>query len=157
MKIFRITLAVLALGCLASWLWLRKPYSPTQDIPAVTLTAFTVHAPSPAAGHALAEAARGWEGVTAATYNPTSDLLALTHWISVHENDLQRGLQVLASRRIERKVFPELTGAKCPVPQEMLAALPSWFLGSGLVAGIGFFLLLFSRRSGERTLAPFAE
>ena len=157
MKIFRITLAVLALGCLASWLWLRKPYSPTQDIPAVTLTAFTVHAPSPAAGHALAEAARGWEGVTAATYNPTSDLLALTHWISVHENDLQRGLQVLASRRIERKVFPELAGAKCPVPQEMLAALPSWFLGAGLVAGIGFFLLLFSRRSGERTLAPFAE
>lgn len=121
MKIFRVALALLALGCLAGWLWLRKPYSPTQDIPAVTLTAFTVHAPSRAAGHALAEAARGWEGMTAATYNPASDILALTHWVSLHENDLQRGLQLLASQPIERKVFPELTGAKCPVPQAMLA------------------------------------
>jgi len=156
MQFFRAFLALVSLSCLAGWFSLRKPYSPSQDLPPVTITAFTANAPSPEAGQSLADAARSWQGVTASTYNPTSDLLALTHWTSVKENDLQSRLQMLAGQRIERKIFPEPSGAKCPVPQETLAALPGWLLGLGLLSAFAF-LLSAANVVTRREAIPFSE
>lgn len=156
MPFFRAFLVLVALACFAGWLSLRKPYSPAQGLPPVAITAFTANAPAPEAGKSLADAARGWQGVTAATYTPSSDLLVLTHWTSVEGSDLQNRLQKLASQRIERKIFPEPAGAKCPVPQETLAALPGWFLGLGLTAAAAF-LLLYANTTRQREPAPFAD
>jgi hypothetical protein len=156
MQFFRAFLALVSLACFAGWLSLRKPYSPSQDLPPVTITAFSANAPSSEAGQSLADAARGWQGVTASTYNPASDLLVLTHWTSVKEVDLQSGLQTLARQRIERKVFPEPAGAKCPVPQEALAALPGWLLGLGLLSALAF-LLSSATGATRREAVPFSE
>lgn len=156
MRFFRAFLALMSLACLAGWFSLRKPYSPSQDLLPVTITAFTANAPSLEAGQSLADAARGRQGVTASTYNPTSDLLVLTHWTSVKENELQSQLQILAGQRIEKKVFPELAGAKCPVPQEALAALPSWLLGLGLLSAFAF-LLSAANVVTRREAIPFSE
>lgn len=156
MQFFRAFLALASLACIAGWLWLRKPYSPSQDLPLVAITAFTANAPTPEAGQSLADATKGWHGVTASTYNPASDLLVLTHWTSVKEEDLQSRLQTLASQRIERKIFPEPAGAKCPVPQEALAALPGWLLGLGLLSALAFLLSL-ADTAARREAAPFSE
>lgn len=145
MRFSQISLGIVALFCLAGWLWLRKPYSPTQDLPAVSYTAFTVETPDSVAGQALAQAARGWNGVTASTYNHTSGLLVLSHTAVLSETDLQGRIQILSSGAVSKKVFPEPTGAKCPVPQEALAALPYWLLGIGIVLSLGFGLLFFSK------------
>lgn len=148
MRIFRISLAAFALLCLAGWLWLRQPYSPTQDLPAVSYTAFEVMVPNDTAGSSLARAAHSWKGVTASTYNPTSGLLVVSHTAAISEKTLQSQLQILTPKPITKKVFPEPIGPKCPVPKEALAALPGWFLGAGIVLGLGFVLL---------TLIPFLQ
>ncbi len=77
MQMLRITLLAISLIGLTGWVSLRKRHSPVDDLPAIANTAFQIHAPTPQAGLALAEAARGWRGVTAATYNPASDLLVV--------------------------------------------------------------------------------
>ncbi len=137
MRLFQYSLAVFALLSLAGWLWLRQPYSPTQDLPAVSYTAFEVFAPTDQAGFALAQAARNWQGITASTYAPASGLLVVSHTTELSEQDLQGRLQILCSKPISKKNFPELAGPKCPVPQAALAALPNWFLGIGIVLGLG--------------------
>ncbi len=141
MRFFRISLAVFALLCLAGWLWLRQPYSPTQDLPPVSFTAFEVIVPNETAGDALARAAHSWKGVTASTYNPASGLLVVSHTAAISEKTLQSQLQILTPKPVSKKVFPEPSGPKCPVPQEALAALPGWFLGAGIALGLGFLLL----------------
>ena len=138
--------------CLTAWFWLRQPYSPTQELLPVAITAFTTRAPSPEAGKALADAAAGWAGVTAATYNASSDLLVLVHQASVDAEDLNGRLQSLASQRIERKVFAEQAGPQCPVPQAMLARLPDWLLGAGLLAAAGFLWLQFRPFKAKQVL-----
>lgn len=151
MQIARIALGLIALVCLGGWLWLRKPYSPTDELPAVAYTAFEVEVPDSTAGIWLAKAARGWQGVTASTYNPSSGLLVLSHLESISVQELQSQLQILSSRRVSKKVFPEPSGAKCPVPQAALAALPSWLLGLGLLFGLGFLLPFFISKTSPKT------
>jgi hypothetical protein len=141
MRVVRITLAASALLFLSGWLWLRPPYSPTQTIPPVSYTAFEVQVGTEQAGVALAQAARGWKGVTASTFNPSSGLLVLSHTEEASVRDLQGRLQILSSAPVSKKVFPEPAGAKCPVPQATIAALPFWLLGLGLTTGLGFILL----------------
>ena len=141
MKLLRFLLAVISVAGLAGWLWLREPDSPSDALPEIIITAFVAHALLPEAGYALANTARSWEGVTATTYNPASDLLVITHWTAIEPVVLQSNLQKLTSRPLERKIFPEPAGPKCPVPQETLAALPVWFLGAGIIALVLFFWL----------------
>lgn len=145
MRYFQYSLAVFALAALAGWLFLRKPYSPTQELPLVAYTAFEVEAPTEQAGHSLAQAARGWKGVTASTYNPGSGLLVLSHTEAASAQDLQSRLQVLSAKKVSQKTFPEPIGPKCPVPQAALAALPNWFLGAGITFSLAFMLLALLR------------
>jgi hypothetical protein len=146
MRIFRFSIALIALSCLAGWLWLRKPYSPTDELPAVAYTAFNVEVPDSVAGLSLAKAARGWKGVTASTFNPASGLLVVSHTAKTSERDLMGRLQILSSKPVSKKIFPEPVGAKCPVPQAALAALPNWLLGAGIVLGLGFVALSITRK-----------
>ena len=141
MQVFRFSLAVFAFFCLAGWLWLRKPYSPTQDLPAVAYTAFEIKVPTEKAGLSLAQAARGWKGVTASTFSPASGLLVISHTTEVSEQKLQGNLEILSSKPVSKKVFPEPSGPKCPVPQAALAALPNWLLGAGIAMALSFALL----------------
>lgn len=154
MRLFRFSIAVFALGCLAGWLQLRKPYSPTEALPAVSYTAFNVEVPDSVAGLALAQAARGWEGVTASVYNPNSGLLVISHTQEISERDLLGHLQILSSKPVSKKVFPEPVGAKCPVPQAALSALPNWLLGAGLSLGLCFVVLsIFQKKSNRLELS----
>ncbi|MCB0576747.1 MAG: hypothetical protein KDC61_19465, partial [Saprospiraceae bacterium] len=121
MKKTRFILSLITMLCLAGWAWLRKPYSPSQELEPIVLTAFDIHADRPAGGYALAEAAAGWRGVTASSYNPASGLLALAHTSSVTPRDLTSRLKVLTPRPVSIKSFPEPAGTSCPVPAAALA------------------------------------
>lgn len=131
MKSIRVSLFLLALLGVSGWLWLRKPHSPTDDLPPAAYAAFQIHAPTPEAGLALAEAARGWTGVNAVCYNTNSDLLVAIFTPATTTQDLKTQLQALASRRIEQKVFEAPPGPKCPVPHSALSALPGVLLAVG--------------------------
>lgn len=145
----RLSLLLLSLACFWGWLTLRQPYSPTDDLEQVCYTAFTVHAPGPEAGLALARAAREWPGVRATTYNASSDLLVAIHTDETSPDLLREKLQELSSRPLSPKTFSAPAGPGCPVPHETLAALPGIFLG----LGIGFICLLGAiewRRKGRK-------
>lgn len=131
MKSIRVSLFALALLGFSGWLWLHKPHSPTDDLQPVAYAAFQIHAPTPEAGLALAGAARGWTGVTAATYNPDSDLLVAIFTPATATKTLQSQLQTLTPQRIEQKIFEAPAGPKCPVPHSALVALPGVLLGMG--------------------------
>lgn len=154
MRVLRNSLAVVAILCLAGWVWLHKPYSPTQELVPVVYTAFEVDVPNEEAGLALAKAARGWEGVQASTYNPASGLLVISHATNMTEQAVQTRLQTLVPTLVTKKIFPEPAGAKCPVPQEALAALPNWLLGAGIVLSVCFVLLCsqVARQNAKRSL-----
>lgn len=151
MRSLRFVLALFSFLCLAGWLWLRKPYSPTDDLPTVTYTAFQVNVPTAEAGRALAQAARGWEGVTASTYNPASGLVVLSHTESLSEQDLQSRLNILAAAPVSKKTFPVSAGPQCPVPASALAALPQWMLGAGLALGLTVLALSFTGTQRRET------
>ena len=142
----RFSFALIALICLTGWIWLRKPYSPTQELPAVVYTAYNVEVPDTIAGIALARAARGWQGVTASTYNPGSSLLVLSHTTNISAQALLARIQILSPNPVSIKVFPEPVGPKCPVPQAALAALPNWLLGMGLGFGLLFVWLFLKHK-----------
>ncbi len=146
MQMLRITLLAISLIGLTGWVSLRKRHSPVDDLPAIANTAFQIHAPTPQAGLALAEAARGWRGVTAATYNPASDLLVVIYTDETNEQTLQSGFQTLVSRPIEKKDFDTPGAPKCPVPTGVLTALPGIFLAVGASALAMLLLLIYWRR-----------
>ncbi|MCB9306548.1 MAG: hypothetical protein H6565_08130 [Lewinellaceae bacterium] len=145
MKKTRFILSLITMLCLAGWAWLRKPYSPSQELEPIVLTAFDIHADRPAGGYALAEAAAGWRGVTASSYNPASGLLALAHTSSVTPRDLTSRLKVLTPRPVSIKSFPEPAGTSCPVPAAALATLPGWLLGAGIFSAASLALLALGR------------
>lgn len=149
MRFLRFSIAVFALVCLAGWFLLRQPYSPTQELQAVSYTAFNVVVPDSIAGFSLAQAARGWEGVTASTFNPASGLLVVSHTAKITERDLLGHLQILSSKPVSKKNFPEPVGAKCPVPQAALANLPNWLLGTGIIMGLSFVLLSIAQKKSH--------
>jgi len=154
MKFLRVLLACLSLVCLAAWLWLRQPYSPTQELPPVLITAFEVAAPSPAEGEALSALAQTWRGVTAASYNPASQLLVLTHEEAMAPTDLLTQLQAQTAVAVSQKIFPAPLGPKCPVPQAALTALPGYLLAGGLGATFLFALSFLGVRRKVSLLTP---
>lgn len=140
MKLLRLTAILFAAAGLLGWLWLRKPHTPADDLPPITISTFSIDAASPEAGQAFALAAKQWPGVTATTYNTTSGLLAVVHTAQVTEPALQEHISLLAGRTVEKKVFDKPVGPECPVPHAMLAKLPGILLCIGLL-GAGLFLL----------------
>jgi hypothetical protein len=152
MPALRISLALFAFLLLAGWMWLRKPWSPTDDLPAVTYTAFQVTVPDAEAGKALALAARGWQGVTAGIYNPSSSLLVLSHTDALSVQDLQSRLNILAAAPVSQKTFAVPAGPQCPVPASALAALPQYLLVAGLVLALCSVALTLSRRRTGPTI-----
>ncbi|MCC6460881.1 MAG: hypothetical protein IT260_10455 [Saprospiraceae bacterium] len=149
MRAFRIPLSILAVLALGAWYWLRVPWSPTQTLAPVSLVAFRLQAANPEAGLALAAAAREWPGVTATTYNPSSDLLALSFTAATSEPDLQRRMETLLPRPVVKARFPAATGPQCPIPHGLLAQIPDVLLWTGLLAGL---LSLFAWRLPRRAL-----
>lgn len=143
MKLFRFLLAFLAISGIVGWLWFRQPYSPTQELAPISLTSFEVTPPSLEAGLALADAARTWPGVTAATYTDASQLLSLAHTEALTVAVLQMRLQNLTPAPVKQKIFPAPAGPQCPVPQEFLAALPGYFLVGGLISLLLLTLIFF--------------
>lgn len=131
-------LGVFSTLCLVTWLYLRPAYSPTQSLDPVAYTAFSISPPTEVAGYALAQAVRGWQGVTASTYNHQSGLLVICHTEKAPEASLLDRLQILSATKVSKKVFPEPVGPKCPVPQAAFAALPTGFLLLGMAGFMGF-------------------
>lgn len=151
MKILRVFLAVSALFCLGGWVWLHKPYSPSDDLPGVLYTAYELE--NPAGGNELAGTARAWKGITAVSFNPISSLIVLSHHADIPVENLRERLQSNTSGRVQLKIFPEYAGPKCPVPQEALAALPVFLLKTGIAASLAFLLLFFWPRVINRQLS----
>jgi hypothetical protein len=136
-----------SLLCLAGWARITPPYSPSQDLPLISLTAFEVHAPDEVAGQALARAARAWQGVTAATYSAQSGLLVLSHTLDQTVADLKSRIDVLSPQPVTVKIFPEPVGAKCPVPAAALVALPGIMLGGSVITLLlGILLFVYNER-----------
>lgn len=146
MRTVQIFTASLSLLCLAGWLWLRKPYSPTDDLPPVVYTAFEIDPPTTEAGMALAKAARGWQGVTATVFDSVSRLLVVSHELVLPVSALESRLSILTNKTIQQKKFPEPVGAQCPVPSGMIAAIPGILAMTGVLAGITFLCLFLWRR-----------
>lgn len=155
MRTFSTTLLLFSLLCLAGWYQLKPADSPSRQLPLVSLTAFEVNAPDHRAGQALARAARGWEGVTAAAWNKTSGLLVLSHTLDQEVSHLQDRIRLLTSKPVAVKSFPENAGAQCPVPASAIAALPSALLGCGI--GSMLLGLLLFRAGGRRNLVTFHQ
>ncbi|HLP92525.1 MAG TPA: hypothetical protein VK168_00735 [Saprospiraceae bacterium] len=146
-------LVLTSLLCFTGWLRVATPYSPSQDLPLISITAFEVHAPDESAGQALAQAARGWQGVTAATYNVHSGLLVLSHTLDQSAANLQSRIDILSPQPVSIKVFPEPAGAKCPVPASALAVLPAILLGGSVVTLI-LAIMLFISNEKRWIMAP---
>lgn len=145
MKRMQILLFVLAVLCLASWLGMRKPYSPSDDLPMVTYQAFDVQGIDLKAGETLAEKARQWPGVTAVTFNPSSALLVLSFTNVTNEPELLGKIQAGTSVAVSKKIFPAPSGPQCPVPMSLIAAFPGYLFWAGLlfsVAWLGSVLTL---------------
>lgn len=140
MKKLRLSSLVLALLGFAGWLALRKPHSPTDDLPGVAFAAFEVRAESPKHGQSLAESAACWKGVRAATYNPESDVLAVIFTEATDAPSVQAKLAEHIGHAVPSKNFEAPAGPQCPVPLSAIAAVPSFLLGMGMAAA-GLWLL----------------
>lgn len=147
MRFSRYFLAGLSVLCLSVGLSLQPPYSPTQELPPVAYTAFEVSAPSESAGKALAQAALGWPGVTAGSYNSGSGLLVISHTKQASVSTLQQQLHLLSGKPVNIKTFPEQMGPKCPVPLAALAAVPRCLIAIGVALGLTVLLLPSFRKS----------
>ncbi len=146
-------LVLTSLLCFAGWLRVATPYSPSQDLPLISITAFEIHAPNVVAGQALAQAARSWTGVTAATYNANSGLLVLSHTLDQSASSLKSRIDILNPHPVSIKVFPEPAGAKCPVPASALAVLPGILLGCSAVSLL-IAIMLFISHAKRWIMAP---
>lgn len=151
MKLLHWIIGGLAILCLAGWLGMRTPYSPSQDLPLVAYTAFDFQDIEQSKSEALLQDARNWDGITAATYNPDSRIMVLSHEERIPAQDLLTRLSKEAGAPIAIKVFPEPAGPKCPVPHgEIMAAFPTWLF----YGGVAFSLLFgFSMYRNKRQTA----
>ncbi len=104
MRKIHLLLLVLATACLGSWMGMRKPYSPSDDLPLVTYQAFDVAGISDEDGEALAQKVREWSGITATTFNPDSDLLVLSYTKEHSEATLLPKIQAYASLAVRKKL-----------------------------------------------------
>lgn len=133
MKKMQVLLFVLATLCLACWLGMRKPYSPSDDLPMVTYQAFDVKGIAADAGETLAEKARQWPGITAVTFNPSSELLVLSFTEVTNEQELLGKIQANSSVAVSKKIFPKPDGPQCPVPMSLIVAFPTYLFWAGAV------------------------
>ncbi len=147
MLFFRVLLASCTLLTLTGWFWLHRPYSPSQSLPPVSFVAFQLHTASPGAGASLAEAVRTWPGITASSYSPTSDLLAVGFTAASSALEIQQRIEALVPYRVAQKTFTRPVGPQCPVPRALTAKIPPFLLSTALVS---FILLCFSWVSGFR-------
>lgn len=132
MRKIDLFLLVLAVLCLSSWMGMRKPYSPSDDLPMVTYQAFDVAGISDEAGEALAQKVREWSGITATTFNPDSDLLVLSYTNEHSEANLLTKIQANTSVTVSKKTFEKPTGPECPVPMSLIVAFPTYLFWAGI-------------------------
>jgi hypothetical protein len=138
MKQLRISITFVAIACIAAWGYLRRPYSPTEDLPTVAYSCFQIS--DPAEGTKLAEEARRWPDLTAVSFNENSGLLVVSRLETTPEPDIQKRLQAQSKALIVPKFFPEPEGPKCPVPFKTLAELPGYLLKTGLATAFMLFI-----------------
>lgn len=147
MKHLRTSLVIISLLALAGWLMLRRTASPSNNLNSVSYTAFVSHAPNKVAGTALADAAREWNGVTAATYNVNSGLLVIAHTEAMSDQDLKSRLSVLTSDEPQIKQFDVPDGPVCPVPLEYIEKIPAILLWLFVASSSVYLLLVFQKNS----------
>ena len=146
MRFIRFTLLLLALISLSGWWVMRRPVSPTDQLPAVRYAAFELSGSAAVHGDSLATIVRTWNGVTAVSFNPTSDLLTLSVETHHPETGLLDQLDRVAGQEIRPKVFDTPSGPQCPVPARLLIELPRYLLMAGLLlGGIGLSFFIFRR------------
>lgn len=143
MKKMQILLFVLAVLCLASWLGMRKPYSPSDDLPMVAYQAFDVKGIPTDEGETLAQKARQWPGITAVTFNPSSELLVLSFTNATNDQELLSKIQANATVAVSKKVFPKPDGPACPVPMSLIVAFPTYLFWAGTVLASIWLISLF--------------
>lgn len=150
MRKIHLLLLVLAVVCLGAWMGLRKPYSPSDDLPLVTYQAFNVADISDEAGEALAQNVREWPGITATTFNPSSDLLVLSYTEEYTEAALLAKIQGISSVAVSKKTFEKPAGPECPVPMSLIVAFPTYLFWTGVFFSacllISFYILPFQKR-----------
>lgn len=150
MRKIHLLLLVLAMVCLGAWMGMRKPYSPSDDLPLVTYQAFDVAGISDEAGEALAQKVRQWAGITATTFNPDSDLLVLSYTEQQSEAALLSKLQASTSVAVSKKTFEKPAGPECPVPMDLIVAFPTYLFWAGVFFStcllISFYFLPFQKR-----------
>lgn len=150
MRKIDLFLLVLAVVCLSSWMGMRKPYSPSDDLPLVTYQAFDVAGINDEDGEALAQKVRQWSGITATTFNPDSDLLVLSYTEAHTEAALLSKIQANTSTTVSKKVFEKPAGPACPVPMSLIVAFPTYLFWAGIFFSIclviSFYFLPFQKR-----------
>ena len=132
MKKIHLLLFVLAMVCLGSWMGMRKPYSPSDDLPLVTYQAFDVAGIGDEDGESLAQKIREWSGITATTFNPNSDLLVLSYTDKYSEATLLAKIQANTSVAVSKKTFETPAGPQCPVPMSLIVAFPTYLFWAGI-------------------------
>lgn len=150
MKKIHLLLFVLAVVCLGSWMGMRKPYSPSDDLPLVTYQAFDVAGIGDEDGESLAQKIREWSGITATTFNPSSDLLVLSYTDKYSEATLLAKIQANTSIAVSKKTFETPAGPQCPVPMSLIAAFPTYLFWAGIFFSacllLSFYFLPFQKR-----------
>lgn len=150
MRKIHLLLLVLAVVCLGTWMGMRKPYSPSDDLPLVTYQAFDVAGISDKAGEALAQKVHEWPGITATTFNPSSDLLVLSYTEEHTEAALLSKIQANTSVAVSKKVFEKPAGPACPVPMSLIVAFPTYLFWAGVFFStcllLSFYFLPFQKR-----------
>lgn len=141
----RIVFGVITLLALSGWLWLRKPYSPSNDLPAVYYPAFVVEGIDSVAGAQLAGTVKTWPGINTSSFNHRSSLLSVACLKGTDEDALIAKIQQAAGTSVYKKAFAAPAGAQCPVPFEMIQRIPLYLLLTGYI-GLTLTLL---------TLIPF--
>lgn len=143
MRKIHLLLLVLATVCLGSWMGMRKPYSPSDDLPLVTYQAFDVAGISDKDGEALAQKIREWSGITATTFNPGSDLLVLSYTTEHSEATLLPKIQAYTSVVVSKKTFEKPAGPECPVPMSLILAFPTYLFWAGVFFSACLLLSLY--------------
>lgn len=146
----KIALLLVGISCLAIWYWLTPPPSPTRGLPPVSFVAYHIDGGAPV-GTPVAQAALSWSEVTATTYNPDSELLAVAHTADISESVLRQRISGLANQPVQRVEFPAPDGPKCPVPHQLFGSIAYYFLWLGLASLFGSLWLLLRKLKFSQT------
>lgn len=134
LKKLRIALGVITLLALSGWLWLRKPYSPSNDLPLVYYPAFVVEGIDSTAGARLAAEAKTWPGINTSNFNHKSSLLSVACRKGTDEEALMAQIREAAGVNVYKKDFSSPGAPQCPVPFEVIQRIPLYLLLTGYIA-----------------------